>query len=60
VTFMRKRKHSRAFKVRTVKRALKPGVVLAELAREHEIHYSLLHQWIAAVREKGRLAFPKS
>jgi transposase-like protein len=58
---MLKRKHSRAFKGRVVKQALKKrAAVFAQVARKHEIHYSLLHQWIAAFREKGSRAFPNS
>jgi transposase len=53
---VKRRAHSLPFKLKVVGQALRPGAVMAAVARKHGIRGTLVHNWVRAVK----LAFPNS
>ncbi len=52
-----RRKYTPEFKLETVRLVTDQGQTVAQVARQLDIHAGLLHQWRAAVKKNGALAF---
>ena len=53
---LKRRRFTAAFKLQLV-REVDAGKSVAQVAREHEVHPNLVHQWRALHRERGGGAF---
>ncbi len=52
-----RRKYTPEFKLEAVRLVTDQGQTIAEVSRQLDIHAGLLHQWRAAVKKNGALAF---
>ncbi|MFT5199457.1 MAG: transposase [Planctomycetota bacterium] len=52
-----RRKYTPEFKLEAVRLVTDQGQTIAEVSRQLDLHTGLLHQWRAAVKKNGALAF---
>jgi len=57
---IKRKSHSREFKLEAVKRSYEVGKTIAEVARELDVRENDLHEWRYQVSEKGGVVFPGS
>ncbi len=55
---MAQAKYDREFKERVVQRILNKETTMAEMARELELHYTTVRDWVSQYKKDGQHAFP--